>query len=304
MTRIQFSNDVTGAQEEMQGSDGRGNTSSRSDSRGYYNSRDKGRSFALTFSHPLSANGEYSFYWKNTSTTDHFVVSGVGINSDLGARMKLHFVTGTAGDGVSVTPVNMNKTSPNDAEAICLHDGAGTTISGLTSAGEIDFVLAPLQGHEELRLDDRVRLGQNDAIALEVDEVVSGGRMAKISRSGEIAVAPLEYSEPVFRELDLVNTAYSFFSPKRGRQLVISGFSFKADRGVSTGTDAIVILYEASTVDTLVVDKTIFQDAMVRGERTGFTNTNLIVREGKWVNAKTTDDDIHVTVYGYYVGAL
>ena len=31
-----------------------------------------------------------------------------------------------------------------------------------------------IDGHEELRLDDRVRLGQNDAIALEVDAVTSG----------------------------------------------------------------------------------------------------------------------------------
>ena len=171
---IGFENDVTGAQSRAKGSDGRLNVSSRSDSRGYYVSRDAEQSYSMVFEHTASANGQYSFYVKNTSTTSDFVISAVGVNSDLGANCKLWFVTGTAGDGVTCTPVNTNKSSAKDAELTCLHDGGGTTISGLSTAGVIDYVKVGVDGHEELRLDDRVRLGQNDAIALEVDAVTSG----------------------------------------------------------------------------------------------------------------------------------
>lgn len=42
-------------------------------------------------------------------------------------------------------------------------------ISGLTTDGLIDQASVQLNGHEELRLGDRIRLGQNDAIALELN---------------------------------------------------------------------------------------------------------------------------------------
>ena len=127
---------------------------------------------------------------------------------------------------------------------------------------------------------------------------------AKVSGSGELVVAPLHYSESVFQELGVINTAYNFFLPKAHKQFVITGFSLKADRDVSQSADATVIIYEASAIDSLTVDKTLFQDAMIRGERTGYTNVNQLVNEGKFINAKTTDDDIHVTIFGYYINAL
>lgn len=171
MARIEFKNDMTRAIEEVEGSDGRFNVSSRSDPRPYYNSRDEGQSYTLTFDHATAGDGEYSFYLQNTSTTKVLVVSSIGLNATNIARFKLWEVTGTAGNGVSRTPKNTNLTSPNDAAAgTALHDGGGTAISGLTVAGaEIDDISVVANGHEEMRLSDRVRIGQNDAIALEMD---------------------------------------------------------------------------------------------------------------------------------------
>jgi len=170
MAKIEFQNDVTRAQEETAGSDGRLNVSSRADNRAYYNSRDEGQCYSMTYNHPSAGNGEYSFYLKNTSTTKTLVISSVGVNTTNIARCKLWFVTGTAGDGIARTPRNLNASSPNDATVIALHDGAGTTISNLTVSGdEIDDIQLPADHHEELRLTDRIRLGQNDAVALELD---------------------------------------------------------------------------------------------------------------------------------------
>ena len=170
----QYEDDVTGFLARTKGSDGRSNSSARSDSRGYYNSRDRAQSYGASFSHPASAAGQYSLYFKNTSSTKDFVVSTVGLNSDLGAQIKLWRVTGDAGDGVALTPTNENLSSSHAADAICIEDGAGTAISGLSNANLIDYVLVSVDGSREMLLDDRVRLSQNEAIAIEVDAVTSG----------------------------------------------------------------------------------------------------------------------------------
>ena len=171
MARIDYKNDVTRALEEAEGSDGRLNVSSRADNRAYYNSRDKAQCYAMTYEHSAAADGEYSFYLQNTSTDKTLVVSAVGVNADNIARLKLHFVTGTATNGTARVPRNLNSDSANDAAAsTALHDGGGTTIGGLTVSGiPIDDIRMGANDHRELRLTDRVRLGQNDAIALEMD---------------------------------------------------------------------------------------------------------------------------------------
>ena len=141
---------------------------------------------------------------------------------------------------------------------------------------------------------------------MSIDVRIKGnnGTRVEVTRSGELVVAPLAYSETHFDVLDTPNTAYSFFPPEKDKQFVITGFNMKADRDVSSTVDASVIIYEASSVDTTTEDKILFQEAMVKGERTGYTNTNLLVNAGKWVNAKTTDDDIHMTIMGYYIDKL
>jgi len=169
MSRIQYTDDVNGNFQEARGSDGRLNVSARSDARAYYNSRDKGQCYTVPFSHPTAGDGEYSAYWKNTSPNKTLVISSIGVNSDDIARFKLWFVSGTAANGTAFTPTNLNKTSANDAEATALTDGGGTAISGLTEDGLIDDLRVSANGHEEFRLSDRIRLGQNDAIAIEMD---------------------------------------------------------------------------------------------------------------------------------------
>jgi len=124
---------------------------------------------------------------------------------------------------------------------------------------------------------------------------------AKVTVSGELVIAPLHYSDPQFIELAEPDTAYNFFAPISDKSFVITGFNMKADRDVSTTVDASVIIYEADGEDETTVSKVLFQEALVRGERTGYTNMNTFVNSGKWINAKTTDDDIHVTIFGYYI---
>ena len=123
---------------------------------------------------------------------------------------------------------------------------------------------------------------------------------AKVTSLGQLVVAPLAYDETVFKELAEKNTAYNFYKPKSGQQFVITLIRAKADRQVSNTDDADVVIYEASSDSETTVDKVLHQEAMIRGEDVTLP-MNLLVAAGKFVNAKTTDDDIHMAVMGYYI---
>lgn len=174
MSKIQIAHDVTGNEQEVRGSDNRLNVSSRADNRAYYNSRDVKQTYTMTFDHQAAASGEYSAYLQNTSEDKVLVISSVGINTVENSKLKLCFVSGTAAGGVVKTPVNLNKSSPNSAKGNFREGSEGSPITGLTNLGEVDYAYVTANGHQEFRLTDRVRLGQNDAIAINYHEGVSG----------------------------------------------------------------------------------------------------------------------------------
>lgn len=175
MARTEYKNDQTRALEEAEGSDGRLNVSSRADGRGYYNSRDEKQCYTVAFDFQSAAAGEFAAYWKNESTSKELVISSIGLNSVEASRIKLWVVTGTAAAGTVLTPTNLNVPSSKAATAIAMEGGSASTgITGLTGAKLIDFAYVSATGHEEFRLDDRLRLGQNDAIAIEYDEGTGG----------------------------------------------------------------------------------------------------------------------------------
>ena len=119
-----------------------------------------------------------------------------------------------------------------------------------------------------------------------------------------LLVAPFAYEETEFQVLDTTTTAYNFYPPKTGKQFVITGVRAKADRDVSTTADAEVVIYEADSAVETTVSKTLHQEAMVRGESVTLLPVNILVNVGKWVNAKTSDDDIHMSIMGYYIPAI
>jgi hypothetical protein len=130
------------------------------------------------------------------------------------------------------------------------------------------------------------------------------GRAALVTSIGQLVTAPFAYDETVFKELAADDTAYNFWPPKPGEQFVITGVLFRADKQVSSTVDATVVVYEATTDSTITVSKILIQFAVVQGDIINATPLNLLVNEGRYVNAKTDDDDIHMTIMGYYIDKL
>lgn len=166
----------TGNKFDVAGTDRRANVSSRSDDREYYNSRDAKQMYTLVYDFQDAATGEYAFYLQNTSSTQlDLVISSVGLNGAVATRFQLHYVTGAATGGNAVTPEITNRNSQNKAVATA-REGAteATGIGGLTSEGKADFAWTVADGHEEMRIGGRIRLGQDQAVALQVSETTGG----------------------------------------------------------------------------------------------------------------------------------
>ena len=131
----------------------------------------------------------------------------------------------------------------------------------------------------------------------------NSGRVADVTPDGALAVGPVSYNLVKFNELAATATAYHFFPPLPGKQFVITSIFAYGDKQVASATNATVEVYEASSTTETAVDKIIMQFEIGQNEFHPFTNLNLLVNEGKFINAKTDDDDVHVNILGYYVDA-
>lgn len=175
MARLQHISDRTGSVEEVQGSDGRQNVSSRADGRRYYNSRDESESYSIVFDDANASAGDYVLYIKNDkSDGKHLVVSAVGLNCEAASSsFKLSVVTGVASGGIAVTPTNLNQggvAKSATVTALATTDSNSTPMAGLTESKVIDHAgISSAYGHEEFRLADTLRLGQDQAIAIELE---------------------------------------------------------------------------------------------------------------------------------------
>lgn len=126
------------------------------------------------------------------------------------------------------------------------------------------------------------------------------GNRATVTRFGQLITAPVDYSTPVAQKLEVINTAYNFIEPSMDQNIVITDIILTANKNVGA-TDATVIVYEADEVDELTSFKDIINLEMIKQSNLVLTGLNMIVTAGKYVNAKTDDDDVFVTIMYYRV---
>ena len=142
------------------------NVSARAASRQYYESRDEGQVYTASFEDAGAVADEETAYIQNTSTDKDMIIDSVFIGTDILSIWRVKFVTGTA-TGTVVTPTNLNKTSSNAAAANARGGTAG--VGSTVDAGDICFVYVPVGSSGMYNSNESLRLGQNDAIAVECE---------------------------------------------------------------------------------------------------------------------------------------
>lgn len=127
------------------------------------------------------------------------------------------------------------------------------------------------------------------------------GRAAKVTDFGQLITAPVAYSSPAQVFMDVQNQAYNLVAPRAGASIVITAIFISANKQVSNTTDATVTLYTASEIDSLTAVANVVNFEIERNGRLVLTSLNALIPPGVYFNAKTTDDDIYVTILYYYL---
>lgn len=171
-TKIEVKNDVTNAKEDVQGSDGRMNVSSRSDDRIFYASRDNEAAFTVVSDDTDIAAGDFGLYLQNNDVTGREIhIRSITVGNEEVADWKFHYVTGTASGGSALTPFCQNRGGQDEAPVTAL---GNTAVTIGTSTGVFNTIRNPANTTKIVDLHDAVILKQGDAIAIEYDRGTTG----------------------------------------------------------------------------------------------------------------------------------
>ena len=127
------------------------------------------------------------------------------------------------------------------------------------------------------------------------------GNAASVSEYGQLIVAPLQYSKSVAQDLDPINTAFSFIEPRMGQKIVITDIIASADKNVSVTSPADIVIYTADGPEQLTPTEVIVNPQLIRADNLPLIGLNMLVDQGLWVNAKTDDNIVKVTIMYYRV---
>tara|TARA_R110002126_G_scaffold1757_2_gene10557 strand:- start:3450 stop:3851 length:402 start_codon:yes stop_codon:yes gene_type:complete len=119
-----------------------------------------------------------------------------------------------------------------------------------------------------------------------------------IAKGGTIPVSGL-FDEIEFNELAVINQVYNYYRPLAGSRFILTGVVATADKDVVA--DATVVIYEASNPESTTVDKVLFQFVLLKNQQLVIPNFKIAVTPDVWINGKTDDDDIHMSLVGHFV---
>ena len=131
----------------------------------------------------------------------------------------------------------------------------------------------------------------------------SGGtkNKAKVTKRGQLVVAPLEFSEPKNVTILLADTAYNVIEPKPKKKFVITSIVISGARSVGIN-GALVELYEADAIDETTSTKNIYTIDIARSASIPILPLDILINKGKWLNIKAGDVTVYATISGYYIG--
>jgi hypothetical protein len=142
------------------------------------------------------------------------------------------------------------------------------------------------------------------AIKTHLTDSQGTGNGARVTKYGQLVTSPLDYSTTSSNKLEVVNTAYSFVAPMQNKVIIVTDILLYANKNVGAG-DATVIVYTSDVgADTTTVKETVLETEMLKQTSRDLTGLNIKLKEGRWLNAKTDDDDVFVTIGYYYAPVL
>jgi hypothetical protein len=154
---------------------------------------------------------------------------------------------------------------------------------------------------QQIGLLETIAQSVDPAGAMPVRLMGNGSQQVQVNEAGELITSDGPYDLAAFNELAAVNTAYNFYGPRGREQFVITGFLLYGDKQVNASTNATVVIYESDQSDSTTEGRVLVQVEVGQNQSIPFPNIRILCNKGIYLNAKTDDDDIHMTIFGHYV---
>lgn len=131
-------------------------------------------------------------------------------------------------------------------------------------------------------------------------------RPVKVNKGNVLATGPAHPSISFNATLGTDDTPANIVPAKADHVFCITGILLTANQNVSNTVSATVSIYTADSETTAVGSAltTLFTIPLQRNDTRDITGILVEAEEGKWINGNTDDDDIFVTILGYYVKVL
>lgn len=139
-----------------------------------------------------------------------------------------------------------------------------------------------------------------NGITVQLGDGGQTGNKVKVTPQHQLAVGPVEFSETVQQDLDVIDTAFNFVKPQVGKFFTLTGFIINTAKTIDIN-GATIEIYEADADDSTTVDKQIYKFDLTRQQIAGLASKNIMITEGKFLNAKTDSATVLVTIDGYFV---
>jgi len=127
------------------------------------------------------------------------------------------------------------------------------------------------------------------------------GETAKVILGNALAVGPPSPSDTFNATLDLDDVPVEIVSGEAGQGFCLTGIILTGNKNIDQNVDAIVTLYQATADDLDTSLKDILVVPVSRSGQISLTGIYLEVPQGHFIMAETTDDDVFVTVFGWYM---
>lgn len=130
----------------------------------------------------------------------------------------------------------------------------------------------------------------------------STGQKAAVTPRGQLVVSNLSFSRSFTQSIDVANTAFNLVLPEDSQKFIVTDIILTGDKSISTVTDATVVIYETTSLVSLVEDNVLLEVDVARSATLIIDGLNLITEEAsKFINIKSTDVNIKATLMGFYV---
>lgn len=127
---------------------------------------------------------------------------------------------------------------------------------------------------------------------------LSNGNRVGISTNGELFVAPLNPNISVHQTMSVADQAYTFAAPQTGFKMRLQNILIYGDKNVGVN-DASIVIYAASGPED-INGVTILELELPKFASRDIIGLNLELSEGVYLNAKTNDNNVFLTMMGYY----